>query len=93
MSGRKLVKAQRVRALDGYRLDIEFTDGSSGVIDLSEFVSWGEVTAPLRDPAYFAKVFVEQGEPTWPNGCNYDAINAHRQLAAAGELRSSAEAA
>jgi hypothetical protein len=23
---------------------------------------------PLRDPAYFARVFLEDGAPTWPNG-------------------------
>ena len=28
--------------------------------------------APLRDEAYFARVFLELGAPTWPNGFDVD---------------------
>lgn len=93
MSEIKLVRARRARALDGYRLEIVFSDDTTGVIDLSEFVRLGPVTEPLQDQAYFARVFIELGTPTWPNGCNIDAINAHMILEAAGDLRPVSEAA
>ena len=93
MSEFKMVDARRVKALDGYRLEIVFDDGTMGVIDLSEFVRLGEVTEPLRDPAYFARVFIEMGVPTWPNGCDIDPINARMKMEAAGDLRPGTAAA
>ena len=41
---------------------------------------------PLRDPAYFARVFLEDGAPTWPNG--YDAAPGwlRREIETAGAL-------
>jgi len=83
----KMVRAVRVKALEGYRLEIVFDDHMTGVLDLNDFVRSGVVTEPLRDPAFFARVFVEMGVPTWPNGCDIDAINAHMELEAAGLLK------
>lgn len=93
MSEFKMVRAVRVRAREGYRLEIDFDDHMTGVLDLSDFVSDGVVTEPLRDPAFFARVFVEMGAPTWPNGCDIDAMNAHMELEAAGLLHTTDEAA
>ena len=42
---------------------------------------------PLRDPGFFARVFVEMDVPTWPNGFDLDAIKLHMDMATAGELR------
>lgn len=89
----KMTEARRVRALDGYRLEIVFDDETMGVVDLSDFVRRGEATAPLQDPAYFRRVFVEMGTPTWPNGCNIDPINARMELEAAGALKPASAAA
>ena len=41
MSEIKLVRARRVKALEGYRLEIVFDDDTMGVIDLSDFVNLG----------------------------------------------------
>ena len=87
MSEIKLVRARRVKALEGYRLEIVFDDDTMGVIDLSEFVNLGPMTEPLRDPAFFARVFIEMGVPTWPNGCDIDPINARMKMEEAGTLR------
>ncbi len=87
MSKIKMVDARRVKALDGYRLEIVFDDDTMGVVDLSDFVQLGPVTEPLRDPAFFARVFIEMGVPTWPNGCDIDPINARMKLEAAGQLK------
>lgn len=93
MSEIKMIEATRVRALDNYQLEIVFDDGMMGVLDLSEFVQLGEVTEPLRTPAYFRRAFVEMGVPTWPNGCNIDAINARMTLEEAGALKFESAAA
>ena len=84
----KLVKAVRVKALPGYRLDVTFSDGSSGIADLTAVTrSQGEMARPLADEAFFAQVFLEMGTPTWPNGYDADPTNLRMKLEAAGELR------
>jgi hypothetical protein len=83
-----LVKAVRVKSLPGHRLDIAFSDGSSGIADLSEIArSKGEMARPLADETFFAQVFLEMGTPTWPNGYDADPTNIRMKLEAAGELR------
>lgn len=84
----KLVKVRHASALPGYRLDLTFSDGSSGIADVSEFVlSGGTVVQPLVDETYFARVFLEMGVPTWPNGCDIDPTSARMKLEAAGLLK------
>ena len=88
-----MVDVLRVRALDGYRLWLRFTDGSEGVRDLSDLIAGGgPMVKPLKDPNYFARVFVEMGAPTWPNGFDLDPINLYMQLRDSGALtRAAAE--
>jgi hypothetical protein len=46
-----------LRALDGCRPWLRFTDGSEGVRDLSDLIaSGGPMVEPLKDPNYFARV-------------------------------------
>ena len=63
----KLVDVVEVRPLGGHRLFLRFEDGLEGEIDFST-MSWHGVFAPLEDPAYFARVWVdaEAGTITWP---------------------------
>jgi hypothetical protein len=42
---------------------------------------------PLKDPNYFARVFIEDGALTWPNGYDWDPITLHDEMKAAGLLR------
>ena len=60
-----------VRVLDHYVLDIGFEDGVHRVVDLQDELC-GPVFEPLKDPAYFAKVTVddELGTVVWPNGAD-----------------------
>ena len=46
----------------------------------------GEMVQPLKDPAFFARVLVELGALTWPNGYDLDPIALHDRMATAGEL-------
>jgi hypothetical protein len=56
-----------VRPIAGHRLALEFADGTRGVItyDKSEFTN---ALAPLANDAFFARVTIEHGAPTWPGG-------------------------
>ena len=84
----KMVKVIEARALDSKRLWLRFSDGSEGVRDMTVILAQGgPMVQPLRDPAMFARVFLEYGVPTWPNGFDMYAINLHMELEAAGELK------
>ena len=76
-----------LKALDGHRLWLRFTDGSEGVRDFADILAeGGPMVEPLRSPDYFARAFVEMGAPTWPNGFDLDPINLYMQLRDAGSL-------
>jgi hypothetical protein len=77
-----------VRPLGGHKLEIEFSDGTIGVRDFA-FVAQktGSMAAPLKDPAYFARVFIDDGALTWPNGYDWDSIALHNEMKAEGLLR------
>jgi hypothetical protein len=87
MSQIELVKVRAVEPLDGCKLAVEFSDGSSGVASLEEFIRIGPMMAPLRDPAFFRRVFLEMGVPTWPNGCDIDPTALRMRMKDAGALR------
>ena len=48
---------------------------------------------PQKDPAYFKRVFVEDGAITWPNGYDWNPIALHDDMRESGELRRVGEAA
>ena len=54
-----------VKAEYGHCLFVRFADGTSGKVqvDLSELSG---VLAPLRDPSFFERVFVDYGAVAWP---------------------------
>ena len=82
-----MVDVLRLRALDGYRLWVRFTDCSEGVRDLSAVIaSGGPMVEPLKAPEYFARVFVETGAPTWTNGHDLDPINLYMEMRVTGAL-------
>ena len=59
---------EAVRALPDYRLHVRFIDGTEGEVDASRLLlsDTAGVFAPLRDPARFAEVRVDDGVVTWP---------------------------
>src|SRR3954447_2071420 len=87
MSGLPMVDVVSVKPLGGYRLRVAFSDGSVGEHDFSSTAARdGEMVKPLKDPAFFGRVFVELGALTWPNGFDLDPINLYMQMRDAGEL-------
>jgi uncharacterized protein DUF2442 len=82
-----LTKVTRLERLGGFRLRVQFNDGSEGVHDFSAMVKEpGSMLEPLRNDGYFARMFLEFGAPTWPNGFDIAPEWLRREMAAAGEL-------
>ena len=67
--GGYMPRVTAVEVIGGYQLRLMFDDGLVREIDL-EHDLWGEMFEPLKDPSYFAKVFVDPETHTiaWPNG-------------------------
>jgi hypothetical protein len=83
-----LTKVTRLEKLGGFRLRVRFNDGSEGVHDFTAMVREpGSALEPLRDAQYFARVFLEFGAPTWPNGFDIAPEWLRREMEAAGDLR------
>jgi hypothetical protein len=56
----------KAKPLHGYRLELQFASGESGVVDLSEFVGRG-VFAAWEQPGVFEQVIVTaEGAVEWP---------------------------
>jgi hypothetical protein len=82
-----MIKIAKIKYLGGYRLRATFSDGMAGEHDLSAVVQdGGPMAEPLRDPAYFARVFLEDGAPTWPNGYDVAPGWLRREIEKSGAL-------
>jgi hypothetical protein len=60
--------------LEDYRLRLTFDDGLTGDVDLSNLLDAGPVFQPLRDPRFFAQVYIDPQTRTvaWPGGIDLD---------------------
>jgi Protein of unknown function (DUF2442) len=64
-----MIKVTKVKPIEDFKLELRFSDGTAGVLDCAPIVAEdGPMVKPLRDPRFFARVFLEFGAPTWPNG-------------------------
>lgn len=82
-----MIKLIAVEPKEQYQLLLRFSDGAQGMFDFAGFVEAGtEMTAPLRDPAFFARHFIELGALAWPNGLDFSAGSLHRRLQDEGRL-------
>ena len=53
------------RYLDGYKLELRFNSGESGIVDLVDSL-WGPVFEPLRDLEHFKQFHVSPILHTYP---------------------------
>ncbi|KZC18216.1 hypothetical protein RHOFW510R12_18180 [Rhodanobacter sp. FW510-R12] len=82
-----MIKLIAVEPREGYQLLLRFSDRASGVFDFSRFVEMDtEMTVPLRDPAFFARHFIELGALAWPNGLDFSAGSLYQRLQDEGRL-------
>ena len=85
-----MIEVIGIRRLGDFKLELEFSDGTVGARDFAAILQKsGSMVEPLKDPAYFARVFIEDGALTWPNGYDWDPIALHDEMKAAGLLRRS----
>jgi Protein of unknown function (DUF2442) len=83
----EMIKISSVKPVGGRRLAITFADGVHGVHDLAWLFEWdGPILEPLRDQAFFDRVFLEMGALTWPNGLDLSPWNIRTRMEEAGEL-------
>jgi hypothetical protein len=67
-------RVNKVTHLADYRLQLSFTDGTDGELDLQDrIVGRGDVFTPLQDVSYFKLVTVdpEAGTIVWPNEVDF----------------------
>ena len=69
-----LPRVTEVKCTEGYRIELTFTDGTCGELDLKDWiVDQGGVFEPLEDPDFFRQVRVnrELGTIQWPNDVDF----------------------
>jgi Protein of unknown function (DUF2442) len=87
----EIIHVTKVEKLGGFRLRLTFSDGTVGARDFSDLVAeTGEMVEPLRDPAFFNRVFIECGVLAWPNGFDLDSIALHMEMQEKGLLHRTA---
>ena len=86
-----LTKVVELSVVSPYGLRVRFSNGQAGTHDRSKLVGeHGPLIERLRDPAFFARAFLEFGAPTWPDGFDMSPEWLRREMLAAGELSASA---
>ena len=65
--------------LGGYRVRLEFSDGSRGEVDLSGELGRG-VFIPLQDPVYFQSFTLSSHTLSWANGADFAPEFLHRLM-------------
>lgn len=68
-----------LRVTEDFRLALRFRDGLVAELDFRADVAedHGPMAAPLRDPAFFALVSIDDGALVWPNGYDIDPVTLH----------------
>jgi hypothetical protein len=74
MSDKEMVRISDVKVLEGFKVNLTFTNGSQKVVDLERFL-WGPVFEPIRENRELfcaVRVDEEAGTIVWPNGADID---------------------
>ena len=81
------LKITAIRAAIPFRLAVTFSDGSYGTFNAAPMLGErGEGTEPLRDRAFFGKVELANGVPTWPNHFDISPLWLQEEMDRRGEL-------
>ncbi|HET6511733.1 MAG TPA: DUF2442 domain-containing protein [Candidatus Kapabacteria bacterium] len=62
-----MIKITQAKPLQGYKLELLFTDGVRGIVDLSDMIGKG-VFAKLADRHAFEQVYIDGGTVAWEGG-------------------------
>ncbi len=67
-----LVRVRAAEPLEGYKVRVEFEDGTQKEMDLGPYLR-GPIFEPIRrDPAVFRSMTVKEGIIAWDNGADID---------------------
>lgn len=87
----EIIKILKIKKRGRFRLYLYFSDGTEGEWDFADLTAErGTMVKPLKSPKYFARVFLQLGVLTWPNGFDLDSIALHDEMMSAGALRRTA---
>ena len=69
-----LVRVVSVEWLGGHRLRVKFDNGDVGDVDLAKHLKFRGLCKPLADPAFVARVHVDEetGGLLWPGDLDFD---------------------
>ncbi|MBI1355891.1 MAG: DUF2442 domain-containing protein [Acidobacteria bacterium] len=77
-----MCRVVRVHPLSRYRLWVEFSDGLTGEVDLSDRL-WGPAFEPLKERSFFDRVSIDEfGAIGWPGGASLAPDALYKKLAA-----------
>lgn len=81
------LKVTAIRAAIPFKLSVSFSDGTFGTFNAAPMLAErGEGTEPLRDRAFFGKVALANGVPTWPNYFDISPLWLQEEMDNRGEL-------
>lgn len=66
----ELIKIVEAKYVEGYKIDLSFSDGLKGIVDLKEEL-WGEVFEPLKDVQYFKEFSQDRWTIGWDCGADF----------------------
>ena len=80
-------RVSSVEPLPGYRLQVQFVDGLTGIVDMAALVASPSagVFARLRDTAIFTHVHIEFGAVAWPGEIDLAPAAMHAAIRRSGE--------
>ncbi len=74
-------QVKHVRPLANFRLEVKFTDGTQGLVDMARLLARDcGVFKSLRELSLFNQVFVDDGVVTWPGGLDLAPDTMHEEL-------------
>lgn len=64
-----MIKVIEARYLEDFQVALNFSDGKEGTFDGRALLQHsGSLLEPLRNEAYFQRLFIDAGALCWPNG-------------------------
>lgn len=74
-------KVTKVQAMQNYRLQVEFADGTQGLVDMQRFLSREcGVFKALRESSVFMQAYIDHGAVTWPGELDLAPDRMHEEL-------------
>ena len=73
------MRITNVNTMPGYKVQVAFDDGVSGVINLKEFVAKG-IFSDLRDEQLFNKVYTNGYSIAWSDELEIDALTVYAEI-------------